>query len=142
MAKNSFEVHGRAEFRSEGDVLFLDLYGPWNMECIRDAAGTAWPQMDQMMARGPIGIVVIAHDSLLGTSDAVKAIGEETSRRGKLDRVAIAWVADQGLEGRELMLPILKETYAGIATMQAFPEVAPALLWVRQMIDAWKQSGE
>lgn len=139
MAKKDYEVHGRAEFRSEGDVLFLDLYGPWNMECIREAANTAWPKMDQMMAQGPFGIVVIAHDSLLGTSDAIEAISEETSRRGKLDRVAIAWVADQEIEGRELMVPILEETYAGIATMRPFPAVAPALRWVRQMIDAWKE---
>lgn len=139
MSKSGFEVHGRAEFRLEADVLFLDLYGPWNMECIRAAGDSAWPLMNRLMAQGPFGIVVIGHDSLLGTPDAIEAISVETARQGKLDSVAIAWVADPEIEGRELMMPLVEKAYEGIATMQSFFELEPALRWIRQMIDARKK---
>ncbi|HZP12576.1 MAG TPA: hypothetical protein VFB36_09155 [Nevskiaceae bacterium] len=133
-----YEVHGRFELRREGDLLFLDLHGPWNMECIREAAAQAWPIMLDIQSKGPVGVIVAAHGSMLGTMDAVQAIREETGRRGQQNRMAVAWVAEPSVEGRQVMAMMLQQAYEGLVAFESFDSLSRALTWIREKTDAWR----
>jgi hypothetical protein len=133
-----YEIHGRYEVRREGDVLFVELHGPWNLECIVEAAEKAWPIILDIQANGPVGVVVVAHGSMLGTMEALKAIRQETGRRGRQDRMAVAWVAAPETEGRQVMPMMLQQAYEGLVVFEAFDALPPAMAWLRARIDAWR----
>ena len=137
----AYHSHGRVEFRREGQMLILDLYGPWNLEAMREANDRSGPLMREMQGDGPWGLIVEVHGSMLGTSDAVSQVRRYVTEVKKLDldRVGVAWVVDPSVEGRDLMKPVIQGIYQGMYPLRFFTTLADGQRWIEELIQAAKQ---
>ncbi|HZP10805.1 MAG TPA: hypothetical protein VFB36_00140 [Nevskiaceae bacterium] len=136
MAGNPYPVHGFVEQRRVGQIMVADLHGPWNLECMQDAVRRANPVIDDMLRTGPVGIIIVVHDSMLGTSDSLAEIRGKSAERSQDGRIAVAWVAHPGIEGRELMVSVLEETYRNTLPMRIFHDVESAERWIQGFIES------
>jgi len=136
MGGNQYPVHGRVVQRRVGQIMVADLHGPWNLECMQDAVRRANPVIDDMLRTGPVGIIIVVHDSMLGTSDSLDDIRRESAQRSEDGRIAVAWVAHPGIEGRELMVSVLEEVYRGTLPMRIFPDYDSAERWISSFIES------
>jgi hypothetical protein len=114
----------------------VDLHGPWNLECIREAHQKAAPLMEEMHRDGPWGIVVLVHDSMLGTADAIQSFRKDVAQVRKLGRVGVAWVVDPATEGRAVMEPIIEGIYKGVFPVQFFTALPDGKRWIQELIDS------
>jgi hypothetical protein len=108
--------------------MIADLHGPWNLECMQDAVRRA--------GTGPVGIIIIAHDSMLGTRDALAEIHDRSLERSTQANIAVAWVAAPDLEGRAMMISVLEEVYRGTLPMRTFTDYASAERWIGDFMQA------
>jgi hypothetical protein len=142
MSGQNYPAHGRVVQRREGQLLIADLHGPWNIECMQDAVRRANPQIDEMLRAGPVGIIVIAHDSMLGTPDALGEIRERSLERRPAGNIAVAWVAAPEVEGRAMMVTVLEEVYRDTLPMRMFTDCASAERWIKSFMQARSRARE
>ena len=140
MGALKYPVHGHVEQRRVGQIMIADLHGPWNLECMQDAVRRADPVVDDMLRTGRVGIIIVVHDSMLGTAESVAEIRGNSAERSRDGRIAVAWVARPDIEGREIMVNALEEAYRGTLPMRTFRDFESAERWIRGFIAPQKHA--
>lgn len=140
MVGHKYPVHGRVEQRRVGQIMIADLHGPWNLECMQDAVRRANPVIDDMLRTGPVGIIIVVHDSMLGTSESLAEIRGKSEERSHDGRICVAWVAGPDIEGREIMVNVLEEVYRGTLPMRTFRDFESAERWILDFIEPQKHA--
>ena len=135
MGAQTYPVHGHVVQRRVGQIMIADLHGPWNLECMQDAVRRANPVIDDMLRTGPVGIIIVVHDSMLGTSESLAEIRGKSAERSQDGRISVAWVASPNIEGREIMVNVLEEVYRGTLPMRTFRDFESAERWILDFIE-------
>jgi hypothetical protein len=110
-SKPSLRPHGRTLGAVEGAILRLEVTGPTNVEHIRSYAQRVRPLLERMSLQGPFGILTEVRNSLMMPPDAIDGLAAVIAEDAELGivRAGVAYVADQGVEGRDLMLPLIRD---------------------------------
>lgn len=134
-----FAPHGRVTMRFDGDILFYDAIGPFNIELV-DSLAIA--QRDILMAANPQEpwvSVSIMRGSMLASPDAFARYSEimHSPRSAQFTPLASAYVVAPDVEGRSLMLPKYEAIHiASGRVFRSFEQLDDALSWARSLIDA------
>jgi hypothetical protein len=131
-----FRSHGTATFTDEGQLLLLDVVGPWNAELVNEIHSRAAAKMAAMSTHGKWGLVVLVSESILCSAEAAAAIREAARRESSIGkRAAVAFVASFSVEGRGLVEPVFYKIYEGIHPVAFFESLNEAKLWISPLLE-------
>jgi hypothetical protein len=131
----AFQAHGQFTARLDGRILVSDVTGPWNREAVLTWVGCVHGMAKALAASGPhVGLAVV-RGSLLCPPDALAAMRDALAyATAKLQCVGNGIVADDSVEGRELLRGVYAQIYAGSAPHRFFHEYESAKLWALQLL--------
>jgi len=130
-----FEPHGDTQFLIEGQMLLVELRGPWNAELIDCYDRQSRPLMAGLSAAGRWGVIAITRISTMFTDDGAQRLRDLLRQPSPtLNRAATAFVIAPEVEGYRLCDPLLHEIYDPIAPFEIFESLPPAKAWVRARI--------
>jgi hypothetical protein len=126
-----FRPHGKADFRIEGQLILIDLEGPWNAELVEQIHERLAGLKATLTANGKWGLVFIISNSLLCPLETL-----DTIRRSVLDdaahngHAAVGVVAARSVEGRGLLEAWYCKLYEGICPVAFFETLDEAKCWI------------
>ena len=138
-SEGRFKPHGNIDVRVEGNICIFRAEGPFNMEAIVALGKARRAIVENWDNRGRAATIAVFHNSILMTSDALKAYsdGLKAHLTQVKPNVAVAWVVAPDVEGRALLLPYFAEIFANCnVPWQAFEELDAARAWVKARLDA------
>lgn len=132
------KAHGVLHLHGEGNIAYYECTGPFNLEAIKALGAARIALMKKWQPVGPIAAIVHWKGSVLMTSDAMAAYSAGLSRfvEEEADLAAVAWVADEEIEGMAFMLPRFSKIFANTQTsFQLFTTMTEAQNWVQGLLD-------
>lgn len=134
-----FKQHGQSGYHFEGDVLYTESSGPYNLEIMRASALALHDILSEAPAPNQRADIAIVTGSILMTPDALEGLRrlvEDLAREGK-SPIALALVADPELEGLCVMQKLVASIYAdnGIP-FRYFEHLADAQAWIAERLAA------
>lgn len=129
-----FCPHGVFSLHRDGQVIFIEAAGPWNLELIQQYAHEVLPVTKEVAMGGPWGAIVVVSKNVLFTCDAAAALRESGLKARANGRVAVAYVIPRDVEGALLAPGILKHIYDGVVPWNIFTELHEASNWMSSMI--------
>jgi hypothetical protein len=132
-----FPGHGASRFERRGQVLLLFSEGPFNAEHIQSLVPEFQTLGEALSRDGPWASVNVVTRSIISTPDAVDMLRKSAEwTRDAYHRVAAGYVAGPDVEGRAIMLPILRQCYAGVMPVGIFHELEEGMAWAQAQIAA------
>ena len=136
--RTAFRPHGSVHMWMEGNFLYYESTGPFNVELV-DSLAVA--QMDILRAtqyEGPWASICTILNSAMAPPEAL-ARYDKLMRKEKppgKEPVATAFVVAPGVEGAKLMLPKFADIYAGIQRpFKCFEQMDEARAWARACME-------
>jgi hypothetical protein len=133
-----FAPHGEFRIWTEGDILYYDATGPFNLEALHALAAARVKIVQQWKPGRRIAALVHWHKSALMSPEAFAAYGQGLERFHESVNlpVALAWVASPDVEGMQLMINKFEELFARRKTnFRLFDDLDAARAWVNQCLD-------
>ncbi len=128
-----YAPHGEFKLHVEGDIVFYDATGPFNLEALQALATVRSAILADWAVERPVAGIVHWHHSVMMSPEAFATYREGIARyheNAKLP-VAIAWVASADVEGIYLMHEKFEKLFAERKTnFRLFDSLAPARAWV------------
>jgi hypothetical protein len=126
-----FKPHGKASCTLDGQLILLDLEGPWNAELMLQIQH----DVDSLKASLPTnkkwGLLVIVSNSLLCSFDTIEIIKnvvkEDQRHHG---HAVIGFVVDPVVEGCGIVDVIFRKIYENICPIEFFETMSEARSWV------------
>lgn len=132
-----FRAHGELSARELGQVLLVDVVGPWNLELIQAYHAAIDPRAERLAERGPWALIVEIRGAALCPFDAIEAIRRGARQQaGQGRRTCTAYVIAPEVEGARLTAPLWRGIYDGVMPFEIFETREPALRWVRRLLGA------
>lgn len=126
-----FRPHGKAEFRIEGQLMLIDLEGPWNAELVVQIHERVVDLKPTLTANGKWGLLIIVSTSLLCPIETLATIKrtvlEDAAQNG---HAAVGLVAARSVEGRGLVEDFYCKLYEGICPVAFFETRDEAKRWI------------
>jgi hypothetical protein len=126
-----FKPHGKADFRVEGQLILIELEGPWNAELVEQIHERVVELKATLIANGKWGLLIIISNSLLcplETIDTIKrTVLEDAEQNG---HAAVGLVAARSVEGRGLLEAWYCKLYDGICPVAFFETLDEAKRWI------------
>jgi hypothetical protein len=126
-----FRPHGKAEFRVEGQLMFIDLEGPWNTELVEQSHVRLADLKAMLTANGKWGLLIIVSNSLLCSLETFdlmrRLVLEDAAQNGY---AAVGFVAAYSVEGRGLLEPMFCKLFEGICPVAFFETLDEAKRWI------------
>lgn len=136
-----FQPHGASRFERRGQVLILRSQGPFNAEHIQSLAPAFREYGAQLQREGPWGTINVISGSMMVTPEGLAMLRASAQwTHDQLGRVAAAYVAVPGVEGRVIMDSRIRASCAGIMPIDIFDDLERAEAWVLAQIDAAKRA--
>ncbi|MES2017662.1 MAG: hypothetical protein V4484_14320 [Pseudomonadota bacterium] len=132
-----FAAHGEFKAHVEGRIIVSEVVGPWNKELVDKWSRVMYGYAKQLSASGPhVGIARI-HTSMMCPPDALQAMRQAVLfGNERLGSIGNALVADPGVEGRALMLPMYEQLYLGGNPYAFFHDLDSATAWALALLAA------
>lgn len=134
-----FKAHGQIEMWREGQVVRLRAQGPFNREAVH-ALGRA---MQDLLAKDPpqgrFCDILELQSSMMTSPEGMRDFEQFLQHMGQQRQppLAVAWVAQPDVEGRDFMLPLFEALYQKHGRrFRAFETLAQAQDWVATHLDA------
>ncbi|MET0209882.1 MAG: hypothetical protein ABW220_12630 [Burkholderiaceae bacterium] len=132
-----FRAHGNIEMWREGPIVRLRAQGPFNREAVL-GLGRA---MSDLLAVDPppaaFGDILELRGSMMTSPDSMQELERFLQKMGqeRSPPVAVAYVADAGVEGRDLMLPLFEAMYLKQGRRFAsFESLEAARAWIQTQL--------
>jgi hypothetical protein len=126
-----FRPHGKADFRVEGQLILIELEGPWNAELVEQIHERVVELKATLIANGKWGLLIIISNSLLcplETIDTIKrTVLEDAEQNG---HAAVGLVAARSVEGRGLLEAWYCKLYDGICPVAFLETLDEAKRWI------------
>jgi hypothetical protein len=126
-----FRPHGKADLRIEGQLIIVDLEGPWNAELVELIHERVADLKATLTANGKWGLLINVSYSLLcplETFDTIRrSVLEDAEHNG---HAAVAFVAARSVEGRGLLEAWYCKFYEGICPAAFFETLDEAKRWI------------
>lgn len=133
-ATGSFKPHGRLELVTDGDIVVYTAVGPFNLEFVQTLSKLRAARQSQRPQAKRIAAVHVFEKSMLMAPEALAALAE-TVHHLSTDPdppIALAYVVSQDVEGRNIMLPIIRKMYSDVCfPWQSFEDMDSATAWIR-----------
>ncbi len=133
-----FAPHGMTEGWVEGDVIRTHTTGPFNIEGLAAIARMRQDLLKNWTVKGPFAFVVVWHRSMLCSPEALAAYTKDVEAYalyGVSKPSAVAWVADDSVEGRGFMRGKFTDLFAKAGMPFAmFASETEAEVWVRAQL--------
>lgn len=133
VSTSRFAPHGEFQIQAQGDILFYDATGPFNLEALQALAAARVKITRQWKPARRVAAIVHWHGSALMSPEAFAAYSEGLARFNESANmpVALAWVASADVEGMSLMIAKFKHLFTQRKTnFRLFEEFEPARAWV------------
>jgi hypothetical protein len=131
----SFQVHGDVGIQVVGQVIILNVTGPWNIELVQMSRKLTSPYITQVSERGNWGLIVQLNGSAMCPPDALKLIKEGADKDINLTkRICTSYAMSPETEGYNLMLPIWHDIYYGKIPFDIFDTLEEAQCWVSKQL--------
>jgi hypothetical protein len=131
-----FEPHGRITAHLSGRVLYFETTGPFNAEIVEAVVRAYQPLVKDISGTGRFGHISVFHRSMLATPDTLESLnlllGEW--RRLGFAPVGNAYVADDAVEGRNIMMPVFAKVFEGFSPFRDFRSIAEAEAWIAGLL--------
>lgn len=136
--QTSFRPHGSVHMWMEGDFLYYESTGPFNVELVDSLAVAQMEILRATQYQGPWASICTVLNSAMAPPDAL-ARYEKLMRKEKppgKEPVATAFVIAPTVEGARLMAPKFTKIYEGIQRpFKCFEHMDPARVWARACMD-------
>lgn len=130
-----FPAHGSFTLRIDGQLLLVDLLGPWNAELVARYQQELDAAARQLAAGGRWAVVVQVYSSALFTPEAMRSMQRKAeAQAAALQRAATAFVIAPEVEGSGVIEPALRKVYAPSQAFAVFADVPPALAWAHAQL--------
>lgn len=133
VSTSRFAPHGEFRIWVQGDILFYDATGPFNLEALHALAAARAKISRQWKPGRRVAAIVHWHGSALMSPEAFAAYGEGLAKfheRANMP-VALAWVASADVEGMSLMIAKFEHLFTQRKTnFRLFESLEPARAWV------------
>lgn len=130
-----FPAHGSFTTRIDGQLLLVDVLGPWNAELVAHYQKELDAVAARLAAAGRWAVVVQVFSCALFTPDAMGAMQWKAEVQARtLQRAATAFVIAPEIEGAGIIAPALHRVYAPSQPFALLAEVPPALAWARAQL--------
>ncbi len=144
--RTPFRPHGSVQMWMEGDFLYYESTGPFNLELVESLAVAQMELLRATQYEGPWASICTVLNSAMASPEALDRY-ERLMRKEKppgKEPVATAFVLGPDVEGAKLMAPRFTKIYQGIQRpFQCFERIEDARAWARaQMEPARLQAGE
>lgn len=131
-----FQPHGRASCRREGNLLVLELEGPWNAELMQQTRQDVRSLKASLPEKAKWGLLVVFSHSLLCSFDSIDVIRNNVQEDARHQgHAAVGFVAARSVEGRGLVDDIFRRIYDGICPMAFFESIDDGKAWVGKYLD-------
>ena len=134
---SKFKGHGLYELHIEDGILYADVAGPFNLEGMVALTKARAAAIAESGSRNLDGAVVTFRGSLLMSQEAIDAYarGVEDQIKAGTHVGPIAWVADQAVEGKRMMVEKLKDIFATRAiAWKVFDDLASGSQWMQETL--------
>lgn len=137
-----FRQHGHSAMHLEGDVLYIETQGPYNLELMAASDLT----LRQLLAEQPRALradIVIVEGSALMAPEVLQAFAQMIARlhQDGLVSQAVALVAGPEVEGISIMHKLAGEAYAAIGVPFCyFERLEQAQHWIANRLLAARQA--
>ena len=143
VAATPFRPHGSVQMWMEGDFLYYESTGPFNVELVDSLAVAQMDLLRTTNYQGPWASICTILNSAMAPPDALaryEALMRKPKPAGKTPG-ATAFVVAPGVEGAKLMLPKFAAIYEGIQRpFQSFERMEDARAWAQaHMLQARQQ---
>jgi hypothetical protein len=126
-----FRPHGKAAFSIEGQLLLVDLEGPWNVEMVEQCQERVNALKATLTANSKWGLLITVSNSLLCPPEAFdmikRVVWEDAAHHG---HAAVAIIAVRSVEGRGLLDAMYCKIYEGICPVAFFETLDEAKRWI------------
>jgi hypothetical protein len=130
-----FQPHGASRFDRRGQVLILRSQGPFNAEHIQSLAPAFREYGGQLQREGPWATINVIGGSMMVTPEGLAMLRASAQwTHDQLGRVAAAYVALPGVEGRVIMESRIRASCDGIMPLEIFEDVESAERWALERI--------
>jgi hypothetical protein len=130
-----FAPHGSSRFERRGQVLLLYSQGPFNAEHILSLAPRFRAHAAVMAPQGPWVTLNIVSRSMMGPPDSIEALGRSAAwSRAELGRIGAGYVADATVEGRRLMIPLIRRACEPHLATGFFEDIDSGLAWAHALL--------
>lgn len=132
-----FAPHGASRFEVRGQVLVLRSTGPFNAEHIQSLAPAFREFGGALQRQGPWATINVIAGSMMVTPEGLAMLRASAQwTHDHLGRVAAAYVAERGVEGRVIMEARLRGSTAGIIPIEIFERFEDAEAWALEQVAA------
>lgn len=125
-------ARGRATFEIHGDIVRLQVEGPWNEQLVVESHAALNDRI-AALAKGRWGMMVVVSGSMVFGPEAMEAIRraahDEATKKG---RTATAWVIPPGVGGGSLFRNLVGVIYEPSHPVEVFDAEEPARAWLAQ----------
>ena len=132
-----FKPHGQVKVWPEGNVVFLDLTGPFNREFFSSLLVLNDTLYSELRGNGPFVEIALFRESMLMPQDALAEFGSILLKRSEcnISPLATAWVIGEEITESIIMLPLFKKKFAEAARpFEVFNSLDDANAWVRELL--------
>ncbi len=125
-----FTAHGRVRFRFDEDLAFCEAEGPFNAEFFEGLTRLSGVIRERALKKPPRGFVVSYLKSILITPESIGAY--RVFLNGPRNATFVAYVITPDVEGRAVMLPVLKGLWdESEREYRVFEQLEEATTWAR-----------
>lgn len=137
-----FQPHGASRFERRGQILILRSEGPFNAEHIQSLAPAFREFGADLKRGGPWATINVISASMMVTPEGLAMLRASAQwTHDQLGRVAAAYVAMPGAEGRVIMEASILASCAGIMPIDIFDDVESAEAWALERVAEARRSG-
>lgn len=125
-----FSIHGEVAFTRQGQILVVDVQGPWNAELIELYKAQSRPYVEALSANGPWGLILILHREAACPPDAIEGIRLGVIEQAKnWRRVCTSYVIAPDVIGYKVMDRVWRNIYRDVMPCEVFERREDALAW-------------
>lgn len=125
-----FSIHGEVAFNRQGQILLVDVQGPWNAELIEMYRAQIQPYVESMVANGPWGLILVLHNEAACPPDAIEGIRKGVMEQARnWQRICTSYVIAPDVIGYRVMDRIWRNIYRDVMPCEIFERREDALAW-------------
>jgi hypothetical protein len=133
-----FEAHGYYKITTQGQVLYIDAYGPWNYQAACEFDTMVREQVEKNLIGSPWAMIACLHGEGIYTPDSIPLLQKLHSWRIQSGLRHIAIIHDtKKINGAMVTESQFNKVYEAdqecTCIEKYFDELADALIWIKQL---------
>lgn len=129
MMFRGFEAHGSVEVSVQGQVLYVEAIGPWNLESLKQSAIKSKPLIEKL-SKAPWGVMVFLHGEAIYVPAAAQKLATIIQHEKSIGRKATALMVNDCASPNFAKLHMSDIYSAAGENFEFFDDETLALAWI------------